>query len=102
MTESLATNGTTLPATVEASPSAIANALPRLRALAENSNDPAELRHTGALARGMKETAKALGISELHADLSWIEETALRRLALMEQPAPVRNPDGTLTGVTKI
>ena len=100
MTESLATNGTTLPATVEASPSAIANALPRLRALAENSNDPAELRHTGALARGMKETAKALGISELHADLSWIEETALRRLALME-PAPVRNPDGTLTGVRK-
>ena len=95
MTESLATNGTTLPATVEASPSAIANALPRLRALAENSNDPAELRHTGAVARGMKETAKALGISELHADLSWIEETALRRLALMEPPAPAES-HGTL------
>ena len=99
MTENSATNGTTLPATVEASPSAIATAVPRLRAIVETSNDPTELRNASAIAGGMKVTARKLGIAELHADLSWIEETGMRRLALMEPPAPVRNPDGTLTGV---
>ena len=85
-----------LPSTVDASPTAMVTAIPRMMAVAENSDDPRELRECGALAKGMKATAKALGIAELHAKFpSWIEETALRRLSLMKTPPKEHRPDGT-------
>ena len=77
----------------------IAAALPRWKHVAETSEDPEELRGVRAVAGGAKTTAKTLGIGELHAELSWIEETALRRAALMERPtgaAAHRKPNETL------
>ena len=73
-----------LPAIVPVDAGGIASLLPKLQAIAEQSNNADELRTAGALAKGMKETAKALGIAELHAELSWIEDTAQRRRAGME------------------
>lgn len=85
---------TKLPATIEPSPSAIAKVLPQLRSIAETSNVDTELRSALALAKGMEVTAKELGIAEVHAELSWIRETALRRLARMERPRHTDRGEG--------
>ena len=86
-----------LPATVEASSSAIAAVLPQLKQVAEYSDDEDELRSALALAKGMEVTAKEMGIAEIHAELSWIRETALRRLSRFERPRiRDRAPDGTI------
>ena len=80
----------TLPAVVPNDAGGIISILPKLQAIAEQSSNADELRMAGAYAKGMKETAKALGIAELHAELSWIEETAVRRRAAMEKQPGAR------------
>ena len=69
----LVTMETQLPAVVPVDQGGMIAALPRLNDVAEQSTDADELRTAGALAKGKKETAKALGIAGLHAELSWTE-----------------------------